>query len=147
MKVVVTGCSGFIGAKIFEKLVNKGFFCIGVTRQKRLDGCASVENYSQSPVGDVLIHCAEPSVVSHVNAYSQEHTAQTIEISKTLLKKPYKRVIYLSTASLYGDKGPVPYHFADTTYSRDNYQFMKTKIEEATLSRGGTAFAARQCIR
>ena len=138
MKVVITGCSGFIGARIYEKLVSEGFYCIGVTRQKLLDRCTVVENYSESPVGDILIHCAEPSVVSQVNLYSQERLAETIETSKALLLKPYKRIIYLSTGSLYGDKITTPHHPSDETFLPDNYRIMKKKIEEVTLMRHGT---------
>lgn len=138
MKVVITGVSGFIGGELFKKFVSKGIFSIGVTRKKKPGNWTLVDNYSQAPDGDVLIHCAEPSVVSHVNSYDSDFIDRIIETSEALIKKPYKKVIYLSTGSLYGDKSPIPRLPSDQTITPDNYRFMKKKIEGVVLSRRGT---------
>lgn len=93
MRVIVTGCSGFTGSKIFERLVSNGHNCIGVTRKTELADYYVVKSYYDCPLGDVLIHCAKPAVVSQVNCYEKEKLKNTIELNKALVQKPFKKVI------------------------------------------------------
>ena len=84
---------------------------IAVTRQN-ISGWVRVSDYSQSPAGDILIHLADDGDRAQVadagRAYGENVHATLI----SLLAKDYPRVVYASSAVLYGD-GDASVHFPD----------------------------------
>ena len=138
MKIIVTGASGFLGHALFHHLKAAGFDCLGVSRRSDLNELLSVVDYSRSPVGDVLVHCAEPSSRPAVNKMDSQDISDIIENTKKLLNKPFSHVIYLSSAALYGHKADEPRHVTDDIYVSDNYCKIKRAAELSVLKTTGT---------
>jgi UDP-glucose 4-epimerase len=138
MRVIVTGASGFLGYALVHHLKAEGIDCLGVSRRSDVNELLSVVDYSQSPVGDVLVHCAEPSSRLMVNKMDSQEVTDIIENTKKLLNKPFSHVIYLSSAALYGDRALEPRHVTDDIYVSDNYCKIKRTAELSVLKTTGT---------
>jgi len=128
MRVVITGSSGFIGKNLKKYLSDEGFDCIGVSRSAR-PGFHIVSDYSDSPCGDVLIHCAECSDRNWVNNFSEDSYAS--DLTRTLnllLDKNFSQVIYFSSSAVYGpNKGICSIN--DKVFSYDKYTEVKRNSE------------------
>lgn len=97
-----------------------------------------VDQYSKTPGGDVLIHLAETSDRSVANANGdvfEENARQTLE---SLLGKQFSRVIYCSSAVLYGDLSVSPHVETDPVYANDVYTRIKLASERMVLECGGS---------
>ena len=100
MKVIVTGASGFLGHALFHHLKAAGFDCLGVSRRSDLNELLSVVDYSQSPVGDVLVHCAEPSNRPMVNKMDSQDISDIIENTKKLWLEHLPNISLILSAQL-----------------------------------------------
>lgn len=138
MRIIVTGASGFLGHALFHHLKAAGFDCLGVSRRSSSNELLSVADYSNTPVGDVLVHCAEPSDRQMVNKMDSQTISDIIANTKKLLNKPFQHVIYLSSAALYGDKSHEPMHVTDDVCVADNYCRIKRAAELSVLRKTGT---------
>lgn len=97
-----------------------------------------VDQYSKTPGGDVLIHLAETSDRSVANANGdilEVNARQTLEY---LLGKQFSRVIYCSSAVLYGDLSVSPHVETDPVYANDVYTRIKLASERMVLECGGS---------
>ena len=136
-KIVVTGASGFLGGALISFLRKNNIDCIGITRKKTLD-LFTVEKYEESPLGDILIHLAEPNNRSDVEDRGTKQELACYETFKVLLKKGYRRVIYASSATLYADCSTTPRKVTDPIECMDAYTRIKMSSESLALSNGGT---------
>ena len=136
-RVVVTGASGFLGGALINFLRENNIDCIGITRKKSLD-LFTVESYEESPLGDILIHLAEPNNRSDVEKSGTKQELACHETFKVLLKKGYQRVIYASSATLYADSSTTPRKVTDPIEGKDVYTRIKMSSESLALSSGGT---------
>lgn len=138
MRIVITGASGFLGQAVMRRLRRDGHEVVAVSRQA-LPDFAQVGDYADSPLGDVLVHLAEANdrrwVESQGDAY-QVAARQTLQI---LLDKGYGRVVYASSAVLYGDQYARPCREDDTVALVDAYTRLKSASEQAVTARGGVA--------
>lgn len=135
--VVVTGASGFLGGALISLLRKNNVDCIGITRKKSLD-LYTVESYEKSPLGDTLIHLAEPNNRSDVEEWGTIQELACHKTFKVLLKKGYRRVIYASSATLYADCSTAPRKVTDQITGMDAYTRIKMSSERLALSSGGT---------
>lgn len=139
LKVVVTGASGFVGGRVLRVLrEHSQVELVSVTRQRIPNWCC-VTDYAQSPPGDVLIHLAENcdrgQVANLGSAYEESIRASLA----ALLAKGYRRVVYASSAVLYGDEEIRPHLTSDPVVITDTYARVKYQSELAVLgSQGGT---------
>ena len=138
-KIVITGATGFIGTALCEKLEEKkGYSVIKVTRsQEEKAGFCCVTHYQETPAGDILIHLGEDPDRSRVNKIGEPYRQQTGEVMESLLKKDYKKIIYCSSSSVYGDQGTELYNENMPTYANDTYSTAKLENEERVLNSGG----------
>ena len=136
-KIVVTGASGFLGGALISFLRKKNIDCIGITRKKSLD-LFTVESYEDSPLGDILIHLAEPNNRSDVEERGTKQELACHETFKVLLKKGYRRVIYASSATLYAGCLTTPRKVTDPIEGMDAYTRIKMSSESLALLGGGT---------
>jgi UDP-glucose 4-epimerase len=136
-RVVVTGASGFLGGALINFLRENNIDCIGITRKKSLD-LFTVESYEESPLGNILIHLAEPNNRSDVEKSGTKQELACHETFKVLLKKGYQRVIYASSATLYADSSTTPRKVTDPIEGKDVYTRIKMSSESLALSSGGT---------
>jgi len=135
-RVVVTGASGFLGGALIKLLRGNNIDCIGITRKKSLD-LFTVESYEESPLGEILIHLAEPNNRSDVEKSGTEQELACYETFKVLLKKGYRRVIYASSATLYAGCSMTPRKVTDPIEGMDAYTRIKMSSESLALSSGG----------
>lgn len=133
LKVVITGASGFLGGAVLRVLAaQQDVEPIPVTR-KEIYGWCRVSDYSQSPAGDVLIHLAEDNDRARVAKSGQAYEEKVLATITALLAKGYRRVVYASSAVLYGD-ADIRAHFPnDTIRSDDAYTRVKRLSELAVL--------------
>jgi nucleoside-diphosphate-sugar epimerase len=133
LKVVVTGASGFLGMYVLNLLSkHENIDVIAVTR-KAIDGWYRVSDYSQAPVGDILIHLAENNDRSMVSKSAEVYEEEVRNTLNALLAKGYRRVIYTSSSLLYGDKDVHPHSPSDPVQSNDIYTRVKIQSESAVL--------------
>ena len=138
MRVVVIGASGFLGGAVVKRLTDSGFDCLGVSR-KALPGLYPVTNYSDAPEGDFLIHLAETSDRFAANAGGAALESEAHDTLEALLAKRYRKVIYASSAVVYGDRGTTPRKVSDPVEAVDTYTRIKLASEKAVVARGGAA--------
>ena len=140
MKVVVTGASGFLGRAVVRRLAGLDGTIVSVSR-RALPGTIRVSDYAETPPGDALIHLAETADRSIAEQSGPAYEQKAVSDLQALLKKPYQRVIYASSAVLYGDRAQTPRRPGDPVFDADVYTRVKARAEHAVLesSRGVVA--------
>jgi len=137
MRVVVTGASGFIGGSLVKALQNDiNFDVIPVSRSKS-DDAFLVEDYRDTPKGDVLIHVAENPDRAKVNQLGDTELKEAVTVLDVLMQKGYQFVIYCSSAVLYGDKGGHRYVETSPVLATDVYSQLKLLNEERVIGSAG----------
>jgi UDP-glucose 4-epimerase len=132
MRVVVTGASGFLGQHVTDVFRKKSIDICPVARTPGV-GIFHVQSYDQSPLADVLVHLAEDANRARVNDSGNEYKEFTLSTLDTLLKKGYKKVLYASSAILYGDKSASPHQEDNELVVVDTYTSVKSLAEKAVL--------------
>jgi UDP-glucose 4-epimerase len=134
LRVVVTGASGFIGRHVIKHLsANNQIELIPVSRRV-LPNFQTVSNYADSPDGDILIHLAEDNNVERVANKNIQEINRSLETTNALTKKKYARIIYASSALVYGDKSFSPHSINDTLDLESIYARIKKDSEEVILT-------------
>jgi UDP-glucose 4-epimerase len=143
MRVVVSGASGFVARRVLDRLRALQADAIGVARRAVPTdmGIVLVTDYADAPAGDVLVHLAESSDRRRVALGGAAYEAQTLATLASLLGKPYSRVVYASSAILYGDQSSRPSRPEDPVVVGDAYARVKCAAETAVLRRGGGVVA------
>lgn len=102
--IVIAGASGFIGSNILQQkdLFPYNLF-IPVTRRDIPD-FIKVENYTESPSGDVLLYLADESSNNLSIEKSRNSLDQNLETLRKLIARGYSKIIYVSSSALYGDQ-------------------------------------------
>lgn len=136
VRIVVTGASGFLGRVVLRKLKEKSVDAIGLSRSTSA-GLIKVSNYADSPSGDILIHLAESNDRHWANTQGSEYELSANLTLKALLERDFSRVIYASSAVLYGDKLMTPHKVEDPLYANDTYTRIKIESEKLVMSAQG----------
>jgi UDP-glucose 4-epimerase len=133
-KIIITGASGFIGSALISRLKNENIEYIGLTR-KKIDGLTQISEYSDySDVkNSILIHLAQPNNLNNVSNGCEE-----IELLQRLLSKNWSHIIYISSATVYGDKIESPRSPDEVVFGYNDYTKVKLKSESLILNKGGT---------
>lgn len=134
--VVITGASGFVGRYLRARLVISGFNVIAVSRQPRLD-MVQVDDYSQSPDGDLLIHLGEESDRAVVNRTGEAYLVASLRVVSALAARSYRRFVYISSGAVYGDASRQPSKPDDAVIANDIYNRAKLANEDVVLDAGG----------
>ena len=132
MKALVTGCAGFIGSHLTEKLLIEGYSVTGIDcfsdyysqkikesniakaqKNKNFhfieDDILSIENY---PDVDYVFHQAAQAGVraswgDYFSIYLKDNIQSTQRLLEWYKKQPLKKFVYASSSSVYGD-APLP---------------------------------------
>ena len=96
-------------------------------------------SYAEAPSGDALIHLAQDPDRGRVNAAGSATENAALETLKSLLSKGYERVVFASSAAVYGHASDQPHLPADPVVANDAYARMKLRSEREVQDKGGVA--------
>ena len=136
LTVVITGASGFVGRHLRARLIADGAHVIAVSRQPRA-GMLQVDDYGRSPDGDVLIHLGEESDRAVVNRAGESYLNVSARVVGALAKRCYRRLVYISSGTVYGEASPQPNKPGDAVITNDIYNRAKLLNEGIVLAAGG----------
>lgn len=131
-QVVVTGASGFIAKTVIEHLKNQGNEIIAISRNPvEIEGVNNiqVETYMDIPnfANSSCIHLAEPNQI--VEQQNEEAVSSAISIARSLLDKGFHRIVYASSAAVYGDSQGVPCTEDSPVDAKSSYTIRKLAVE------------------
>lgn len=131
MKIIITGCAGFIGSNFVDKLLSLGHVIVGIdnfstghkfflnnamnSQKFTLVECDlldinSYENFFKNI--DLVIHFAANADVSEGYKYPkrdlEQNTIVTSNILDCMRKNNIKKIIFSSTGSIYGESRNIP---------------------------------------
>ena len=135
MRVVVTGASGFIGNALVGLLRRQGVDVLALSRRP-MPGVVQLSDYSVAPAADVLIHLAQESDRRKVDESGEVGVLAAQATLQALLAKPFGRIVYASSAVLYGDATASPHSPSDSINAEDTYAGLKRQSEVRVLETG-----------
>lgn len=123
MKVLVTGGAGYIGSTVVSALRDAGDepFVVDDLSRGSAEFLRDIPHligdiadpavldliFTRQPDIDLVVHCAARTVVSeslaHPLAYYRENVAKTVELVDGLLARGSQRIIFSSSAAVYGN--------------------------------------------
>ncbi len=137
-KVLVTGCAGFIGSHLSEKLIAKGYFVTGIDNLStgklnfikklklnkkfkffKIDLFKQKNLYKYFKGNQIVFHMAANADVKNgfLNPKKdiEQNTIVTHKVLEAMRKNRIKRIIFASTGSIYGEPKIFP--------TKENYSF------------------------
>lgn len=129
MKVSVTGASGFLGSAVLQSLKAQGVDATGYTASQK-PNLVRLKSYEELSEGDCLIHLAENSNRGAVNTLGTEYYKAAVRTCRALTSGRFSKVIYASSAVLYGDKTDKPRKETDPVIVNDIYSETKFACEQ-----------------
>jgi len=131
MRVIVTGASGFVGHRVVKELLRRGVEACAVARQPlEFADSLVVDNYLDTPSGDILIHLAENPNRTQVNEIGNSYVIDATVLAKALVSKGYERTVFASSAVVYGDKDKKLHKPIDPVFVGDVYSQSKLECEK-----------------
>lgn len=130
--VIVTGCAGFIGSSMVDRLLSQGFRVTGVdnfsTGQRRfLEGALNNPSFKliegdllDPPVltkafsrgGDMVFHFAANADIrfgiEHPRKDLEQNTIATFNVLEAMRANSIKRIVFSSTGPIYGEASVIP---------------------------------------
>lgn len=135
MRVTITGASGFLGTALCATLRQMGVYVIPVSR-KQSPNYFTVSSFDESPISDVLVHLAEDSNRARVNQSSSSYEKGVLANLDRLASKGFQRIIYASSAVLYGDESFADHRVSDEVNVNDVYTRIKQQCESIVMESG-----------
>ncbi len=141
-KVIVTGCSGFLGHHVMRACRMRGWDVVGIDKRNIPSNHWMPEQFIQADVfdlgyrdlagADFVIHLAFSTNIPNSIRHPKETTYQNIDMTVHLLEvckeAGVKKVFFPSTASLYGNN-PTPWEESMKCSPQEPYSFQKLSCE------------------
>lgn len=136
MRAIVTGCAGFIGSQLSEKLIEKGFTVVGIDsfenyysleiKQKNIEKLIKKDNFKliKSNILDIdlnkiiehtdfIFHLAAQAGVrasweNNFEIYTKNNILATQRLLESCKNKKIKKFVCASSSSIYGDVDTFP---------------------------------------
>jgi len=108
MNVLMTGQSGLIGSAIYNKMVRDGHSVLSIGRAKsdyKMD-LSHFEPIDKVKSCDIFIHCAgvtDEEILKDKSKAIQRGTKETVVLLDWVVSLKPDRIVYVSTAHVYGD--------------------------------------------
>ena len=139
MKILVTGCAGFIGSNLSEYLINKGYEVVGIDNFNEFYSPAIKEfnisefkdnvsfklyreNLLNKPKISEIFENEKPNAVVHLAAwanvtqsvkdphtYAEENYVATSDLAEICVNNGVNNFIFASTSSVYGNENNPPF--------------------------------------
>ena len=144
MKYLVTGCAGFIGSNLVDKLLLSGFEVIGIDNfssgnKKFLTNAITSKKFnliegdlldsellkSSMDGVDAVFHLAANADVrfgtNHPGRDLEQNTIATFNLLEAMRSKNVKKILFSSTGSVYGESTQIPTKEDDRSPFRLHY--------------------------
>lgn len=95
-----------------------------------------ISSYVDAPAADVLVHLAQESDRAKTEGFGETMVQEALGVTSALARKPYGRIVYASSAVLYGDHGAAPRIATDRVGGAGVYVRVKLESEQAVLASG-----------
>lgn len=143
-RLVVTGASGFLGAHLGRMADAGDLEVLLVSRSARANGSGGgkhvrVDDYADTPEGDLLVHLAESNDPSAVSDGGDRHRDESRRVLDALLAKSYDRAVYASSALVYGDAHAHDHREDEPIRATSAYAALKLECETIVTASGGVA--------
>ena len=146
MKVLITGCAGFLGVKLVKELLKRGYKVVGVDLLDKFTGDLDIEydfQYfkldlrNEEEVMQVFEECKKIDLIIHTAAiqptssemdlahYIDTNTVIAINLSKASVKYNLAKIIYNSSFSVYSEPIYLPIDEHHETKPRNPYGVSK----------------------
>lgn len=158
MKILVTGCAGFIGSNLTDKLLEEGFHVVGIDnfdlfynreiKEKNLQSALSNKYFqffegdisdekiwNKIPLVDCVVHLAakagvRPSIENPLE-YIQSNIVGTQMLVNWMVKNNIKNLAFASSSSVYGNNQKIPFAETDNVdFPISPYAYTKKACEE-----------------
>lgn len=150
MKILIVGGAGYIGSHVTKSLLestNHDVYVIDNLSTGHLDAVLTanffnidlanivkLDAFFASHAIDVVMHLAASSVVSESVAYPEKYyknnVGNTLNLLNCMLKYKVKKIIFSSSAAVYGDPGRVPINVMHEALPVNPYGRSKLMVEE-----------------
>ncbi len=141
MRILITGIRGFIGARLARSLANAGHDVMGMDLRGRLEERASVTNVDDCQRFcrdvEIVVHCAAihqaEKVRQNPDAVAAVNLNGTLNLLNAATAAGTRRLVYLSTAKVYGDPEELPSAEDDKLRPAGPYATSKLSGEQLCL--------------
>tara|TARA_B100000959_G_C14933561_1_gene604719 strand:- start:749 stop:1696 length:948 start_codon:yes stop_codon:yes gene_type:complete len=149
VKILVTGCSGFVGSALCSHLMAKGMALAGTVRRQQDKTIPNIDYHIVSSLnGDtswrnvlagvsVVVHCAARAHIMHetvsdpLEAFREVNVAGTSRLAREAADMGVGRFIYLSSVKVNGENtSDHPFREDDTPAPEDPYGISKWEAEQ-----------------
>jgi UDP-glucose 4-epimerase len=147
VRVLVTGAAGFIGSTTAELLLSKGHDVVALDSliSGQVENVPAKATFVQGDCGDVelvrslgsfdaCIHFAgsiEPGAsMQHPEKYFDNNVGSTFRLLDTLVELGVERVVFSSSAAVYGDQNEMPIVESSSTQPKSPYGQSKLMVED-----------------
>lgn len=145
MKIIVTGCAGFIGSHSTRALLKKGYEILGIDnfndyydpaqKEENVSECLDKENFKLARIDilekekvDAIFEEFKPDLLLHLAAragvrpsienpelYHRVNVEGTLNLLEACKKFDTKKVVFASSSSVYGNQEKIPFSESDFT--------------------------------
>jgi nucleoside-diphosphate-sugar epimerase len=133
LKVAITGSNGFVGTALYKLLKEKNYQpwqCKVANNRLPPSNFHKEEDLEEE---SVLVHLAQPRDVS------KPYDESAVKLCKELSKRPWRHIVYASSAVIYGGQQFYPRHPDEKIVAQNGYSKMKLECEKIFEDRGATS--------
>jgi len=150
VNILVTGAAGYIGSIVTEQLIKEGNFVVALDnlKQGHREAIAPEAAFAQVDLGDLrrlddvfynyrveaVIHLAADSLVEHSmndpEGFFRNNVIYSMNLLSTMLKHGVYKLVFSSSASVYGEPGKMPIEENDAQKPINPYGESKLMFEK-----------------